>query len=170
MLDSFRNLLQLVLAKGFLTNPATAGVESPVCPPHHEKLVLKKPYMPAREPHNFPPKKASPSRCLRRRSAAREFRRLLRVPPIKRRVTVPSTWFAPPEAGEVGGLFERRRHQDHVRMPRKKATTTRSAQGFSTRLRGGGDLRVCFSVSMGGFSGMLWGDIGITPSECDVPG
>ncbi|CAK8986676.1 unnamed protein product [Durusdinium trenchii] len=50
MQDSFRNLLQLVLAKGFLTDPRTPGVESPVCSPHHEKLVFKKPYMPQIEP------------------------------------------------------------------------------------------------------------------------
>lgn len=39
MSENFRALIQMVLAKGFLTNPDVPGVEMPVCSRHHPKLV-----------------------------------------------------------------------------------------------------------------------------------
>eukprot|EP00438_Fugacium_kawagutii_P009203 Skav234295 [mRNA] locus=scaffold2271:198567:201667:+ [translate_table: standard] len=39
MNENFRALLQMILAKGFLTNPDVPGVEMPVCCRHHPKLV-----------------------------------------------------------------------------------------------------------------------------------
>ena len=39
MQESFRNLMQLILAKGFETSSDIPGVELPVCSRHHEKLI-----------------------------------------------------------------------------------------------------------------------------------
>ena len=39
MQENFRNLIQLILAKGFETSSSIAGVELPVCSKHHSKLI-----------------------------------------------------------------------------------------------------------------------------------
>ena len=39
MQENFRNLIQLILAKGFETSSSIAGVELPVCSEHHSKLI-----------------------------------------------------------------------------------------------------------------------------------
>ena len=39
LMEQFRNLLRLILAKGFETNNEIAGVELPVCSVHNPKLI-----------------------------------------------------------------------------------------------------------------------------------
>ena len=39
LMEQFRNLLRLILAKGFETNSEIAGVELPVCSVHNPKLI-----------------------------------------------------------------------------------------------------------------------------------
>lgn len=52
--ENFRALLQMIMAKGFLTNPEAPGVEMPVCSRHHPKLVSCDMYQPDIEDEVLP--------------------------------------------------------------------------------------------------------------------